>query len=91
VNAANAKNTSVGLENTAEDQKKKIPALTDWLERLAELIKQIRRNFKTANTTLTEVKKPFPKFDDLTSMLGSYVFLHVSNSYTSIEEHKNIL
>ena len=70
VDAANAKNTSVGLENAAENQKKKIPELADWLDRLAELIKQIRDNFEKANKTLTEVKKPFPVFEDLTSKLG---------------------
>ena len=75
MDAANAKNTSIGLENTAENQKKKIPELTDWLDRLAELIKQIRDNFEKANKTLTEVKKPFPVFEDLTSKLGMYFYV----------------
>jgi hypothetical protein len=65
----------VGLENTAENQKRKIPELTDWLNRLAQLIQRIRDNFERANTTLTEVKKPFPRFDDLTSMLGMYFYV----------------
>ena len=75
MDAANAKNTSIGLENTAENQKKKIPELTDWLDRLAELIKQIRDNFEKANKTLTEVKKPFSVFEDLTSKLGMYFYV----------------
>lgn len=69
------------LENNAETQKKRIPELTDWLERLEDLIKQIRNNFETANTTLNEVKKPFPRFDQITSELGMYFSMisHISD------------
>jgi chromosome segregation ATPase len=86
VNAATSKNTSVELENDAENQKKRIPELRNWLERLEELIKQIRDNFDKANSTLTEVKKPFPRFEDLTSMLGKCFYVlhpYVLFSYQS--------
>ena len=62
----------MGLETSAENQKKKIPELTDWLERLLKLIEQIKKNFEMANATLKEVTKPFPRFDDLTTKLGMY-------------------
>lgn len=71
--AIESRNTSAILDGNAEDQKKRIPELTDWLKRLEELIKQIRDNFSNANNTLKEVVKPFPKFDDLISKLGMFL------------------
>ncbi|XP_028412186.1 laminin subunit alpha-like, partial [Dendronephthya gigantea] len=65
-----SRNTSVILDGDAEDQKKRIPGLTNWLKRLEDLIKKIRDNFRNANNTLKEVVAPFPEFDDLTSKLG---------------------
>ena len=70
--AVAARNESVALEDAADKQKRRIPELTDWLERLEELIKQIRDNFEKANKTLGEVAKPFPRFDEITSMLGRF-------------------
>lgn len=75
MDAEAAKNTSITLNNDAEKMKKKIPLLSDWIDRLASLIKLIRDNFEMANSTLAEVKKPFPKFDELTAMLGRCLFI----------------
>ena len=70
--AKTSNNVSVGLERDATKTSQKIPELEEWLRRLEDLIKKIRDNFKTAGETLGEVKKPFPKFDDLTSKLGMF-------------------
>ena len=63
---------STNLSDTAQEQSKKIPPLEDRLDRLEKLIDGIKDNFMKANETLKKVTKPFPKFDNISKVIGEY-------------------